>query len=82
MRVSVHIPIELLKAVDQRAQALRISRTRLILRALEREVERQSEWSAGFFEKLRAVDRGTFEDAGLMLAAIRRQRRSKVPPKL
>lgn len=82
MGTSVHVPVELLKAVDRRARALRISRNRLILRALERELEQGSEWSVGFFEKLRAVDHQTAEDTELMLSAIRRQRRSKEPPKL
>jgi predicted transcriptional regulator len=82
MGTSVHVPVELLKAVDKRARALRISRNRLILRALERELEQGPEWSAGFFEKLRAVDRATIEDAELMLAEILKQRRSKGPPKL
>jgi hypothetical protein len=66
MGTSVHIPIELLKAVDRRA----------------RELEQGSEWSASFFETLRGVDRETVEDAGLMLAAIRGKRSSKRPPKL
>lgn len=82
MGTSIHVPATLLKAVDRRARALRISRNRLILRALERELAQGSEWSAGFFEKLRAVDRETVEDAELMLTAIRAQRRSKGPPKL
>jgi hypothetical protein len=68
MGTSVHIPVELLKAVDRRA--------------LERELEQGSEWSASFFETLRGVDRETVDDAGLMLAAIRGKRSSKRPPKL
>jgi predicted transcriptional regulator len=82
MAIRVHVPVELLKAVDRQAQAPRISRNQLIVRALERELEQGSEWSAGFFEKLRAVDRQTVEDTESMLTAIRAQRRSKVPLKL
>ncbi len=82
MGTSIHIPATMLKEVDRRARALRVSRNRLILRALERELEQGSEWSAGFFEKLQTVDRETVEDADRMLTAIRAQRRSKGPPKL
>lgn len=82
MGTSVHIPAELLKAVDRRARALRISRNRMILRALERELEQGSEWSVGFFDKLRTVDHQTVDDTERMLTAIRAQRRSKGPPKL
>lgn len=56
MATSVHIPPTLLEAVDRRARALRISRNRLIVKALERELAEGEEWSAGFFERLRAVD--------------------------
>jgi predicted transcriptional regulator len=80
MGTSIRIPAALLKEVDRRARALRVSRNRLILRALERELEQGSEWSAGFFEKLRTLDRETLEDAELMLASIRERRRSKGPP--
>ena len=42
----------LLKAVDRKARALRISRNQLVVRALEREVRDLSDWSPGFFERL------------------------------
>ena len=46
MPTSVHIPKPLLVAVDRRARALKISRNRLIVQALEREVTEGSTWSS------------------------------------
>jgi hypothetical protein len=82
MGTSVHIPRPLLEAVDRRAHALRISRNRLIVKALEREIAEGEEWSAGFFEQLRAVDPSTVSAVDDMLAAVRAGRRSKEPSRL
>jgi metal-responsive CopG/Arc/MetJ family transcriptional regulator len=77
MVTSVHIPKLLLEAVDRRAQALRISRNRLILKALEREIQCDPGWSAGFFDQLAVTDAATARAADDMLANIRASRRSK-----
>ena len=77
MATSVHIPKPLLDAVDRRAQALRISRNRLILKALERELQEDPGWSAGFFERLATPDPALVDATGEMLAHIRTNRRSK-----
>ena len=82
MPTSVHIPEVLLKQADRRARALHISRNRLIVRALERELAEGSEWSAGFFERILDVERGTEEAVDEMLAAIHRARSSKAPPSI
>ena len=79
MATSVHIPPTLLEAVDRRARALRISRNRLIVKALERELAEGEEWSAGFFERSRAVDPEEASAVDDMLAAVRARRRSKEP---
>jgi predicted transcriptional regulator len=80
MATSVHIPKPLLEAVDRRAHTLRISRNRLIVKALERELAEGDEWSAEFFERLRAVDQAAAAAAvDDMLAAVRARRRSKEP---
>jgi hypothetical protein len=79
---TVHIPKTLLEAVDRRARALRISRNRLIVRALERELGGEGGWSPGFFEALTAVDPATSDAADEMLAAIRAARSSKKAPRL
>lgn len=82
MPTSVHIPKPLLNAVDRRAKALRISRDRLIVSVLEREVGEPTTWSAGFFEQLSAADDSTAGAVDEMLAAIRTARRSKEPMSL
>ena len=78
MATSVHIPRVLLDAVDRRARQLKISRNRFILRVLEEELVRTTEWSPGFFEKLGAgaADRAAVEE---MLGAIRANRTGKKP---
>jgi hypothetical protein len=82
MPTSVHIPKPLLEAADRRAHALQISRNRLIVRALERELAPGAGWSAGFFERLSATDDTTTSSVDEMLAAIRSARRSKEPRRL
>jgi hypothetical protein len=82
MPTSVHIPKPLLVAADRRARALKISRNRLIVRALERELKGASEWSPGFFERLEETDAEVEADVDDLSSAIRRGRRSKKPPRL
>lgn len=82
MPTSVHIPKPLLVAVERRARALKISRNRLIVQALEREVAEGSSWSADFFERLETTTPGVKAGADEMLKAIRDQRRSKKPVRL
>jgi metal-responsive CopG/Arc/MetJ family transcriptional regulator len=79
MPTSVHIPDKLLQRADKRAKALGISRNRLIVRALERELREGSEWSTGFFELLRARDDETAAAVDEMMSAIKLNRRSKPP---
>jgi hypothetical protein len=79
MATTVHIPAALLDDVDRRARALRVSRNRLIVRAIEREVHSPSGWSPEFFDRLRDVDADTAEAVDQLLAAVRRGRRSKKP---
>lgn len=82
MPTSVHIPKPLLQAVDRRAKALRISRNRLIVKALEREMKEGEDWSPGFFERLGEVDEETSGLVDEMLTTIRSARTSKRPPGL
>ena len=82
MATSIHIPPLLLTAIDRRARRLKLSRNRLIIRALERELAAGSDWSPGFFERLRDGDEGLATAVDDMLAVIRVGRRSKAPPKL
>ena len=82
MPTSVHIPKPLLDAVDRRAKALNISRNRLIVKALERELSQPSDWSPGFFERLSVVGEGTAKAVQNLRVAVRAARRSKKPRRL
>lgn len=74
MATSIHIPKPLLEAVDRRARALKMSRNRLILRALERELIPGADWSPGFFEQLAAVDPETVAAVDELLSSVRQAR--------
>ena len=82
MATSVHIPRHLLEAVDRKARALGVSRNRLLLRALERELAPNAGWTPGFFEALASVSPETASAVEELHAEIRRARRSKRPVKL
>jgi len=79
MAANVHIPQPLLEAVDRKARTLKVSRNRLIARALEREIAPGPDWSPGFFERLKAVDAETIKAVDELLASVRQARRSKPP---
>lgn len=80
MPTSVHIPKALLAAADRKAKQLGISRNRLIIQALEHEIERG--WSSGFFETLRASDPAASEELRESMAVVTANRRSKLPVRL
>jgi len=80
MPTSVHIPDQLLKRADERAKSLGISRNRLIVRALERELQQKSEWSPEFFQQLENTDPEMARAVDEMMEAVRANRRSKHPP--
>ena len=81
MPTSVHIPKPLLEAVDRKAKSLRISRNRLIINALEREVE-QHGWSPGFFDKLRGIEPAAADELRDTMEVVQAERRSKPALKL
>ena len=82
MPTSVHIPKPLLAAVDRKARTLNISRNRLIVRALAKEVTPGSDWSPHFFERLSQVDDKVSAAVDEALVVIRSSRSSKKPPQL
>jgi hypothetical protein len=77
MATSVHIPGPLLAAVDRKARTLRVSRNRLIIAALEKEVAQGSDWPAGFFEQFTPLDDGTATALDESMAKVKSARRSK-----
>lgn len=80
MATTVHIPSDLLLAVDQRAKRLKLSRNRFVVEALKKALAERSEWSPGFIESISEpfahVD--VLDD---MSHAIRRSRTTKKAPK-
>jgi hypothetical protein len=79
MPTSIRLPPKLLRAANARAKALGISRNRLILQAIERELRESSAWSEGFFEALVDVDDSTRSAVDELTTAITKGRRSKEP---
>jgi metal-responsive CopG/Arc/MetJ family transcriptional regulator len=80
MPTTVHIPAPLLKSVDRRAKsARRVSRNRLIVRALEQAVSQRSRWTPEFLERLRNVDNETSAAVDDLLVTAKQARRSKQP---
>ena len=82
MPTSIHIPKPLLAAVDRKARALRVSRNRFIIGALQRELSPGARWSPGFFERLGDVDDESARSVDALLAAVTTARRSKRPVRL
>jgi len=78
MPTSVHIPKALLDDVDDRARRLGLSRNRVIVRILEKEV-RQGSWPSGFFEPFRELGPRLARTVQRMEKATVRSRRRKVP---
>jgi hypothetical protein len=82
MPTSVHIPKPLLSVVDRKARALKISRNRFIVQALEREVNQGCDWSPGFFSRLEQPEASIDAAVEEMSRTIQSQRRSKKPVRL
>jgi hypothetical protein len=58
-------------AVDRKARALNMSRNRLVIRALERELAAGADWSPRFFEKLSVIDSETATAVNELFATLR-----------
>lgn len=82
MPTTVHIPPPLLDALDRRAEALGVSRNRLIVTAIERELRGGGGWPPGFFDWVADVDDEARAAVDDLEAAMGRRRSSKRPPKL
>jgi predicted transcriptional regulator len=82
MATTVHIPQPLLEAIDRRARALKVSRNKLIVQALEREVTADADWPAGFFDRLASADPELVSAVDDLSKAIRAGRKSKGATKL
>lgn len=49
---SVRLPDELIEALDRRAESLGLSRSQLIIRAVEKAIADRSEWSPKFLDAI------------------------------
>ena len=81
MPTTVHVPKPLLAAVDRRARALKISRNRLVVHALQREVDDRG-WSPGFLDRLTTLDAKAKTEFRKSMRVVQSRRRSKRSPVL
>jgi predicted transcriptional regulator len=83
MATTVHLPPELLRRVDERARALKVSRNQYVRRALDRSIANETEWSDRFLGALReaAADEDGRRGVDELMKAIARRSR-KGPPAL
>lgn len=83
MSTTVHLPADLLAAVDREAQGRKMSRNRYIINALERALATETAWSARFVEELAAAQAdgasAALED---LRSAVAAHRTRKGPPAL
>ena len=79
---SIRLPEELIDALDQRASALGLTRSQLIIQAVEQALEECSAWSPGFLKAI-GTPRPELEEAvDTMLDAIRARRTRNEAPGL
>jgi len=77
---SIRLPDDLVEALDERAAALGVTRSELIIQAIERALEGRSEWSPGFLEAIGTPRPELDEPVEEMMDAIRERRsRSEAP---
>lgn len=73
---SVRLPDDLVQALDERAAALGVTRSQLILAAVEQALERRSAWSPAFLKAIGTPRPELDETVEEMMKAVR-QRRSR-----
>jgi metal-responsive CopG/Arc/MetJ family transcriptional regulator len=79
---SIRLPEELVDALDRRAAALGLTRTQLIVQAVERALEEHSTWSPAFLKAI-GTPRPELEEAvAEMMEAIHARRSRNEPPRL
>ena len=77
---SIRLPDDLIQALDERAAALGITRSQLIIEAVEQALEGRSAWSSGFLKAIGTPRRDLEEAVDEMMDAIRERRsRSEAP---
>ena len=77
---SIRLPQDLIQALDERAAALGITRSQLIIEAVEQALEARSAWSSGFLKAIETPRPDLEEAVDQMMDAIRQRRsRSEAP---
>ncbi len=77
---SIRLPDDLIEALDERAAALGVTRSQLIVEAVERALEDRSAWSPGFLKAIGTRRTDLEETVDEMMEAIRQRRsRGKAP---
>ena len=71
---SIRLPEDLVEALDERAAALGVTRSQLIIAAVEQALEDRSSWSPGFLKAIGAPRPELEEVVGEMMEAIRERR--------
>ena len=71
---SIRLPEGLVEALDERAAALGVTRSQLIIAAVAQALEDRSSWSPGFLKAIGAPRPELEEVAGEMMEAIRERR--------
>jgi metal-responsive CopG/Arc/MetJ family transcriptional regulator len=78
---SIRLPEEILAALDRRAEALGLTRSQLILQAVEQALEDESAWSPAFLKAI-GTQRPELDDAAdEMMKAIRSNRSQNTAPR-
>jgi predicted transcriptional regulator len=79
---SIRLPDDLIEALDQRAAALGVTRSQLIVRAVEQALEDHSAWSPGFLKAIEMPRPELEEAVDEMMEAIREHRSRGQAPDL
>ena len=83
MATTVHLPQQLLDRLDARARALKVSRNRLIVEAVQQSLAADADWSPELLAMLREpLDDELSAALDEMTAAIVQRRKSKPAPAL
>lgn len=77
---SIRLPEDLVEALDRRAAALGVTRSRLIVEAVEQALEERSAWSPRFLKAIGTPRPELDEAVDEMMEAVRERRsRSRAP---
>lgn len=79
---SIRLPEDLIEALDERAAALGVTRSQLIIEAVQQALDDRSSWSPGFLKAIEAPRPELDEAVDEMMEAIRDRGSRSEPPDL